>query len=334
MLTTEQNDRLARVGPGTPGGELLRRYWVPFLPSAKLDEDPVQAVRLLGEDLTCYRDRSGNVGLIGQRCMHRAVDLRWGIPDENGLRCPYHGWMYDETGACVDAPLEARRDMFKDRLKLPGYPVKEMGGLLFAYMGPQPAPLLPPWDLFVWPNSVRQMGIAVLHANWLQCQENTGDPTHGVWLHGYQFQYILEEDGRPRPPRPDEQGVHGPGRRHQGPVRPLHAVRHGEGASSSPRNSVRSRGQEVPPLHRHLPVLHGAERRGRSLERVPDPRADRRRAHLPHLLQHLRGAARGRCPEAGQGAVLRGADLRRGRQARSGLAYSTRTSSAGGRRAR
>ncbi len=195
MLTTEQNDRLARVGPGTPGGELMRRYWVPFLPSAKLDEDPVQAVRLLGEDLTCYRDKSGNIGLIGQRCMHRAVDLRWGIPDENGLRCPYHGWMYDSTGACIDAPLEARRDMFKDRLKLPGYPVKEMGGLLFAYMGPQPAPLLPPWDLFVWPNSVRQMGIAVLNANWLQCQENTGDPTHGVWLHGYQFQYILEKMG-------------------------------------------------------------------------------------------------------------------------------------------
>ncbi len=195
MLTAEMNDRLARVGPGTPGGELFRRYWVPFLPAAKLDEDPVQPVRLLGENLTCYRDKSGNVGLIGQRCLHRAVDLRWGIPDENGLRCPYHGWLYDAEGVCVEAPLEARPDMFKDRLKLPGYPVQEMGGLLFAYMGPAPAPLLPPWDLFVWPNAVRQIGYAVLNANWLQCQENTGDPTHGIYLHGHLMKYTLEKMG-------------------------------------------------------------------------------------------------------------------------------------------
>ena len=195
MLSTEMNDRLARVGPGTPGGEMLRRYWVPFLPAAQLDEDPVQKVRLLGEDLTCYRDRSGNVGLIGDRCMHRYVDLRWGIPDEHGLRCPYHGWLYDADGRCVEAPLEARPDMFKDRLKLPGYPVRDMGGLLFAYMGPEPAPLLPPWDLFVWPNAVRQIGVAKLEANWLQCQENTGDPTHGVYLHGYLLEYVLEKMG-------------------------------------------------------------------------------------------------------------------------------------------
>jgi 5,5'-dehydrodivanillate O-demethylase len=195
MLSTEANDRLARVGPGTPGGDLMRRYWVPFLPVAKLDEDPVQKVRLLGEDLTCYRDRSGNIGLIGDRCLHRAVDLRWGIPDEHGLRCPYHGWLYDSAGVCVEAPLEARTDMFADRLRLSAYPVEEMGGLLFTYMGPAPAPLLPPWDLFVWPNSVRQIGYAVLDANWLQCQENTGDPTHAVYLHGYLFKYALEKMG-------------------------------------------------------------------------------------------------------------------------------------------
>ena len=195
MLSTEMNDRLARVGPGTPGGELLRRYWVPFLPAAQLDEDAVQPVRILGEDLTCYRDKSGNIGLIGQRCLHRAVDLRWGIPATDGLRCPYHGWLYDSTGVCVEAPLEARTDMFAERLRLPAYPVQEMGGLLFAYMGPSPAPLLPPWDLFVWPNSVRQIGVAKLEANWLQCQENTGDPTHGVWLHGYLFEYTLQKMG-------------------------------------------------------------------------------------------------------------------------------------------
>ncbi len=195
MLSAEMNDRLCRVGPGTPCGELMRRYWIPFCPSAKLDEDPVQKVRLLGEDLTLFRDRSGRLGLIGQRCLHRAVDLQWGIPDEDGLRCPYHGWLYDREGRCTDTPLEAPDSSFKDRLRIAAYPVQEMGGLVFAYMGPQPAPLLPPWDLFIWPNAVRQMGIAILNCNWLQCQENTGDPTHGVWLHGYLTKYQLEKMG-------------------------------------------------------------------------------------------------------------------------------------------
>ncbi len=195
MLTPEMNDRLTRVGPDTPCGELMRRYWIPFLPVAKLDHDPVQKVRLLGEDLVVYRDRSGAVGLIGDRCLHRSVELRYGIPDDQGLRCPYHGWLYGADGRCLDTPLEDPKSTFKERLHIKAYPVKEMGGLLFAYLGPEPAPLLPPWDLFVWPNAVRQIGIAVLNCNWLQCQENTGDPTHGVWLHGHLLKYALEKMG-------------------------------------------------------------------------------------------------------------------------------------------
>src|SRR5579875_3323688 len=101
MLSVEDNVRLTAVGPGTPGGELLRRYWQPFLPAKRLDDQPVQRVRLLGEDLVCYRDRRGRVGLIGDRCAHRRVGMHFGIPDEAGLRCPYHGWCYDETGQCV-----------------------------------------------------------------------------------------------------------------------------------------------------------------------------------------------------------------------------------------
>jgi 5,5'-dehydrodivanillate O-demethylase len=193
MLSKQANDRLARVGPGTPCGELMRRYWIPIAPSAQLLEDPVQRVRVLGENLTLYRDRSGTLGLIGERCLHRAFDLRWGIPDDNGLRCPYHGWLYGEDGTCRETPLEAAESTFKERLHMTSYPVQELGGLVFAYLGPQPAPLLPPWDLYVWPNAVRQIGITVLDCNWLQCQENTGDPTHSVWLHGYQFKYILEK---------------------------------------------------------------------------------------------------------------------------------------------
>jgi 5,5'-dehydrodivanillate O-demethylase len=173
----------------------MRRYWQPFLPTAKLDDNPVQKVRLLGEDLVCYKDRSGTYGLIGPNCAHRLVGMEYGIPQEQGIRCPYHGWCYDETGACTDTPLEPANSRLKDNVHLKGYPVEEMGGLLFAYMGPAPAPLLPPWELFVWPNAVRQIGITVIPCNWLQCHENASDPTHGTYLHGFYFQYILEREG-------------------------------------------------------------------------------------------------------------------------------------------
>ncbi|MDE3075554.1 MAG: Rieske 2Fe-2S domain-containing protein [Chloroflexota bacterium] len=196
MLSQEANERLTRVGPGTPCGELMRRYWAPISPLAQLLEEPVRRVRLLGEDLTLFRTRSGKLGLIGERCLHRGFDLRWGIPDEDGLRCPYHGWLYGPNGECLDTPLEAADSTFKHRLCIKSYPVEELGGLVFAYMGPPPAPLLPRWDLFVWPNAIRQIAVTTLNCNWLQCQENTGDPTHSVWLHGHWFKYILERAGK------------------------------------------------------------------------------------------------------------------------------------------
>jgi 5,5'-dehydrodivanillate O-demethylase len=195
MLTPAMNERLTRVGPGTPCGELLRRYWIPVAPAAQLLENPVRKVRILGEDLVLYRDRSGTLGLIGDRCLHRRVDLQFGIPDACGLRCPYHGWRFDETGACVERPLEAQpaRPIAQ---RLAAYPVRELGGLVFAYLGPLPAPALPRWDLLVWPNSIRQIAINVLDCNWLQCQENTGDPTHSVYTHGAFFEYVLERSGQ------------------------------------------------------------------------------------------------------------------------------------------
>lgn len=194
MLTTEQNDRLTQVGPGTPCGELMRRYWIPVAAHAQLLDDPVRKIRILGEDLVLYKDKSGTLGLIGDRCLHRLVDMQYGFPDECGIRCPYHGWLYDETGACIERPMEAN-PRGKINRKLKGYPVQELGGLIFAYMGPLPAPALPRWDLFVWPNSLRQIAFNVLDCNWLQCQENTGDPAHSVYTHGYYFQYILEQQG-------------------------------------------------------------------------------------------------------------------------------------------
>ena len=91
MLSPAENERLTRVGPGTPCGELIRRDWIPIVPYVQLREDPVRKVRVLGEDLVLYKNRQGGLGLIGDRCLHRCVDLQWGIPDDNGLRCPYHG---------------------------------------------------------------------------------------------------------------------------------------------------------------------------------------------------------------------------------------------------
>lgn len=207
MLSSEMNERLTRVGPGTPCGELMRRYWIPIAPFTQLLENPVRKVRVLGEDLVLYRDRKGGLGLIGNRCLHRLVDMQYGIPDENGLRCPYHGWLYGKTGECLERPLEGKPSQPIGR-KLAGYPVQELGGLIFAYLGPAPVPALPPWDLFVWPNAVRQIGINVLDCNWLQCQENTGDPTHSVFTHGHMFNYVLERKGELQRAADDGHTVH------------------------------------------------------------------------------------------------------------------------------
>jgi 5,5'-dehydrodivanillate O-demethylase len=195
MLTIEMNDRLTRVGPGTPCGELMRRYWIPIAPFAQLLDNPVRKIRILGEDLVLYRDRSEGLGLIGDRCLHRKVDLQHGIPDTNGLRCPYHGWLFGADGNCLERPLEMHPER-PIQQKLTGYPVQELGGMVFAYMGPLPAPALPRWDLYVQPNAIRQIAVNYIDCNWLQCQENTGDPLHSVWTHGKLFEYQLEREGQ------------------------------------------------------------------------------------------------------------------------------------------
>ncbi len=195
METQEMNERLTQVGAGTPMGGLLRYYWWPIAGSAELQENPVKAVTLLGEHLTLYQDRQGRLGLIGQRCAHRRFDMQFGIPETDGLRCPYHGWMYNETGQCTDMPAELDESNFKDKVTIPAYPVQELGGLIFAYLGPQPAPLLPRWDLFAMDHVIRQVGVTEIPCNWLQCMENSVDQTHVEWLHGHLYRYVLERKG-------------------------------------------------------------------------------------------------------------------------------------------
>ncbi|MEK9659839.1 MAG: Rieske 2Fe-2S domain-containing protein [Chloroflexota bacterium] len=186
MLTKAQNDRLTQVGPGTPMGELMRRYWQPLAASSEVnDENPTKEVRLLGEDLILYRDASGTLGLIEPGCPHRKASMAYGIPEKDGLRCCYHGWLFNEKGECVDQPSEPEGSRFKDKVKMKAYPVQEISGLIFAYLGPAPVPVLPKWDLFMWENVERSIYSVMLPCNWLQCHENSLDPVHFQWLHRY-----------------------------------------------------------------------------------------------------------------------------------------------------
>ena len=198
MLSTTENERLTRVGPDTPMGELMRRYWQPVAVTSELNARPTHSVRILGEDLVLYRDRSGEYGLIDRYCAHRRVDLSYGIPEEHGLRCMYHGWMFDAEGQCIEQPFEETvhpDGRFKEKVRLTSYPAQELGGLIWAYLGPAPAPLLPRWDLLVWDNVLRDIGVTVLPCNWLQCMENSLDPVHTEWLHVYQTSTVLEREG-------------------------------------------------------------------------------------------------------------------------------------------
>jgi 5,5'-dehydrodivanillate O-demethylase oxygenase subunit len=192
MLSVEQNERITRVGPGTPMGTLMRRYWQPVAGEAEFVDEPTKRVRILGESLTLFKDKSGRYGLIAERCPHRLVNLATGFPDKDGLICIYHGWKFDTSGNCIDQPAEPADSTFKDRVHITSYPVEVLGGLIWAYLGPEPRPLLPRWDLFVMPGVFRQIGATVLPANWLQCQENSSDSWHAMFTHGWYANYLID----------------------------------------------------------------------------------------------------------------------------------------------
>ena len=142
MLSREDNDLLCRVGPGTPMGDLMRQYWVPAALSSELSEpdgDPLR-VRLLGEDLIGFRTTSGEVGLIQNACPHRGAGFFYGRNEAEGIRCVYHGWKFDRSGACVDMPSEPAGSTFKDKVRARAYPCRERGGLIWAYLGPRETP--------------------------------------------------------------------------------------------------------------------------------------------------------------------------------------------------
>ncbi len=203
MLKPEENRTLMEVGPGTPMGELLRRYWMPIAPVAELDDQPTKAVRLFGENLVLYKDKSGTYGLIDRHCPHRRADMSYGFIEECGLRCNYHGWLFDETGRCTQQPFEDiahPEARFKDRVRIKAYKVEPKAGLLWAYMGPEPAPLVPTWEPFTWKNGFIQIVISEIPCNWFQCQENSIDPVHFEWLHTNWSRVLRGQADGPRPP--------------------------------------------------------------------------------------------------------------------------------------
>jgi 5,5'-dehydrodivanillate O-demethylase oxygenase subunit len=181
MVSREENETLTRVGPGTPAGNMLRRYWWPVGIDADLKDKPT-FVRLLGEDLVLFRDAS-RVGLLAARCSHRRANLCLGNVERDGLRCRYHGWKYAADGQLIDVPGEANADRIMKRVRQPAYPVVQQAGLLLAYLGPQPVPLLPQYD-FLAADGERIVEInGFSRSNWLQCVENGIDPTHVSFAH-------------------------------------------------------------------------------------------------------------------------------------------------------
>jgi len=202
VLTPEHQELLTRVGPGTPMGELLRRYWLPVAGSCEVPAGGrAVPVRLLGEDLALFRTSGGEPGLVDARCPHRGTSLAYGFADDGALRCPYHGWRFDRTGRCVEIPDPGGPASLQERAGTRAYPVRELGGLVFAYLGPAPPPVLPRYDLFAWDGVLRDIGRAVVPCNWLQIMENSVDPVHVEWLHGHHLAAVRAETGRPAPAR-------------------------------------------------------------------------------------------------------------------------------------
>ena len=171
------------VGPGTLGGAWLRRYWMPVGVTSELRDIP-QALQVLGEDLVLFRDGDGKLGLLGRHCAHRGASLEYGDIENTGLRCPYHGWLYDVSGQCLEQPSEKRGKEFCAKIRQTAYPVKELGGLIFAYMGPDPEnpPPLPNYSPLVDHGGQRMIEpVRYFDYNWFNFFENSADPCH-VWI--------------------------------------------------------------------------------------------------------------------------------------------------------
>ncbi|MCL4712348.1 MAG: aromatic ring-hydroxylating dioxygenase subunit alpha [Pseudorhodoplanes sp.] len=186
MLSAQQNDLITRIGPGTPAGALLRRYWQP---AALVDElatnRPVKPIRLFGENLVLFRDEKGRYGLLDRQCPHRGADLAFGRLEDGGLRCSFHGWLFDVNGKCLDTPAEPVGSPLCANIKQTAYPVVERSGILWAYLGPGEPPAFPHLDCFIAPDSHVFAFKGLIECNWLQALEVGIDPSHTSFLHRF-----------------------------------------------------------------------------------------------------------------------------------------------------
>ena len=186
MLSADQNELITRTGPRTPAGKLMRCYWQP---AALVDElvggRPIKPVRLLGEDLVLFRGEGGRFGLIERACPHRGTDLAYGRLEDGGLRCPFHGWLFDATGRCLETPAEPKGSRMHASIRQKAYPVVERSGIVFAYMGDGEPPALPHFDCFTAPASHTFAFKGMIDCNWLQSLEVGIDPAHTSFLHRF-----------------------------------------------------------------------------------------------------------------------------------------------------
>jgi phthalate 4,5-dioxygenase len=186
MLKKEQNELVCATGPGTPMGQLFRSYWLPVLHADELPENecPPVRVKIMSERLLAFRDTEGKYGLIDEFCAHRGVSLWFGRNEENGLRCPYHGWKYNTEGQCIDVPSEAPESGFCQKIKLKSYPLVKRGPVLWAYMGPpEKQPPLPEWEFAMVPPEQVYVSKRWQECNWLQAMEGGIDSSHVSFLH-------------------------------------------------------------------------------------------------------------------------------------------------------
>jgi len=181
-VSRDENVELTSTGADTAMGRVLRCYWWPIAIAADLEDRPTY-VRVLGEDLVLFRDKRGRFGLLGARCPHRRANLCIGTTGAEGLRCRYHGWLFDTQGRLLDTPGVSLGPDFKDGVRQLSYPVQELGGVLFAYLGPAPAPLLPRFDFLIRPGFRIARIIGFSDSNWLQLAENGVDPLHVTFAH-------------------------------------------------------------------------------------------------------------------------------------------------------
>ena len=213
MLTREENERLTRTGPGTPGGALMRCYWQPIALSSELPPDaPPRPIKVLGEELVLFRDDGGRPGLLGLYCPHRCVDLSYGRVEDGGLRCLYHGWLFDVNGRCLEQPAEPPESKYKDEIRHTAYPLVEKAGVIFAYLGQGEAPLLPDYEFLHAAPEHLYLQKTFMECNFLQAVEGDIDPAHLSYLHkpfkridprdvpgsGKSADVFYREDGRPK----------------------------------------------------------------------------------------------------------------------------------------